>query len=160
MDFVRPTDRQPADHMPTVSMCHSNRRSPNTSIGLNYSSRPISSSAGRVDARKPERAFAVPDLPPRLVPLASLKPVKGIGEVVVNNGKCVVVKAKASGTGLQLSAPDARRTSMPSSGLRFASPRRQSPVRPACTLNAAPRIRPKVRRPMKPNSRHNALAGV
>ncbi len=35
----------------------------------------------------------------------SLKIVKGKGEVVVNNSKCVVVKAKASGVGLQLSAP-------------------------------------------------------
>ncbi len=35
----------------------------------------------------------------------SLKIVKGVGEVVINNSKCVVVKAKASGKGLQLSAP-------------------------------------------------------
>ncbi len=35
----------------------------------------------------------------------SLKIVKGVGEVVYNNSKCVVVKAKASGVGLQLSAP-------------------------------------------------------
>ncbi len=36
---------------------------------------------------------------------ASLKILKGKGEAVVNNSKCVVVKVKASGTGLQLSAP-------------------------------------------------------
>jgi hypothetical protein len=36
---------------------------------------------------------------------ANLKIVKGKGEVVVNNSKCVVVKAKASGMGIQLSAP-------------------------------------------------------
>ena len=36
---------------------------------------------------------------------ASLKIGKGKGEVVFNNSKCVVVKAKASGVGLQLSAP-------------------------------------------------------
>ncbi len=35
----------------------------------------------------------------------NLKIIKGKGEVVVNNSKCVVVKAKASGMGLQLSAP-------------------------------------------------------
>jgi hypothetical protein len=36
---------------------------------------------------------------------SNLKIIKGKGEVVVNNSKCVVVKAKASGKGLQLSAP-------------------------------------------------------
>ncbi len=36
---------------------------------------------------------------------SSLKIIKGKGEVVVNNSKCVVVKAKASGMGLQMSAP-------------------------------------------------------
>ena len=36
---------------------------------------------------------------------ASLNILKGKGEAVVNNSKCVVVKVKASGTGLQLSAP-------------------------------------------------------
>ena len=35
----------------------------------------------------------------------NLKIIKGTGEVVFNNSKCVVVKAKASGVGLQLSAP-------------------------------------------------------
>lgn len=36
---------------------------------------------------------------------ANLKLVKGKGEAVVNNSKCVVVKVKASGMGVQLSAP-------------------------------------------------------